>query len=256
MIRKIVERLGRGRTFKRRLPSDFNGAALVVSPDAQLKYLKRGESAFDDVVLRLAREEIGENERVWDVGANVGVLATAAAAKSPTNFSLAIEADIWLAGLIRRTAKLRENAGLSMDVLPVAVSDRCGTATFLIAERGRASNALESVGVARTQMGGAREKITVPTLTLDVILEDFEPPTFVKIDVEGAEDQALRGAEKLLREVRPTLAMEVGGKPAPEVNRILKEADYVFFNGDNPKEGRQPVEECPFNTVAVPREKL
>lgn len=43
-------------------------------------------------------------------------------------------------------------------------------------------------------------------VTLDHILED-ENVTFIKADIEGAEKPALRGAENIIRQMRPTLAI-------------------------------------------------
>ena len=45
------------------------------------------------------------------------------------------------------------------------------------------------------------------TISLDRFAGDL-PPDFIKIDVEGAEMEVLRGAEKLLREIHPALVIE------------------------------------------------
>lgn len=93
MIRSIIERISRGKSFMRRLPTEFHYTPLYVSPDAQLKYLKIGAHAFDDELLRIAREHIREDSHVWDVGSNIGVFAFAAASIARKGSALAIEAD-------------------------------------------------------------------------------------------------------------------------------------------------------------------
>src|SRR5512134_1826498 len=156
MLRKIAERLGRKRVFKRSLPSEFGGTPLYISPDAQLKYLRVGRGAFDADLLRVASEEIVPNSTTWDIGANVGVFAFAAASRAlPEGYVLAVEPDDWLANIICKSASLPENSRLAVHVLAAAVSDKVGTSTLLIAHRGRASNALQGVG--RDQMGGVRD---------------------------------------------------------------------------------------------------
>lgn len=40
LIRSILERLVRNVTFRRRLPSECGGAAIVVSPDSALQFIK------------------------------------------------------------------------------------------------------------------------------------------------------------------------------------------------------------------------
>ncbi len=46
------------------------------------------------------------------------------------------------------------------------------------------------------------------TLRLDDFVDEARPPGFVKVDVEGAEESVLRGAERLLAGHRPALIVE------------------------------------------------
>jgi FkbM family methyltransferase len=252
MLRTLAERLSRGRIIKRRLPREFGRTALFVSPDAQLKYLKPGAAAFDEGLLRLAKETVRADSVVWDIGANVGVFSFAAASLATKGSVLAVEPDIWLARIVRRSASLKKNRTLGVRVLAAAASNANGVATFLIAGRGRASSALEAAG-GRSEMGGIRERVVVPTLTLDTLLEHFDRPSVVKIDVEGAEDLVLEGAGKLLSDVRPTLLIEVGSEARGAATRILRKAGYVLFDGDLPPGERVEIPDCAFNTLAVPR---
>jgi FkbM family methyltransferase len=254
MLRSILERLLREKHLKRRLPLRFGRTPLYVSPDAQLKFLKPGDGAFDSELLSVISEHIREDSVVWDIGANVGVFSFAAASTAKKGKVLAVEADIWLAQLITKSLRLKENQALNIRVLPCAVSDRNGVASFLIASRGRASNALETTST-RSQSGGIREKTTVPTLTLDTLLEFFDSPTFVKIDIEGAEAMALRGAGRLLAEVCPVIYIEVGAEANEAVTSILSKAGYVLFDGSVPLKEQAPIDRCAYNTLAMPREK-
>jgi FkbM family methyltransferase len=251
LARTLLERLARGKKIRRRLPARFAPTSLYISPDSQLKYLKPGENAFDAELLRLVDEHVREDSRVWDIGANVGVFTFGAASVALRGSTLAVEPDIWLAQLLRRSHRLRSNRRLNVTVLPAAISDRNGLATLLIARRGRASNALESAG-GRSQAGGFRDKITVPTLTLDTLLEFAPAPTFVKVDVEGAEASVLRGATRLLREIRPRIYIEVGSENNAEVATLLRANDYLLFDGSRAAGERQSMRACVFNTLALP----
>ncbi|MCJ7631136.1 FkbM family methyltransferase [Candidatus Bathyarchaeota archaeon] len=206
-------------------------------------------------MLRIIDENIHEDSVVWDIGANVGVFAFGAASVVNKGSVLAVEADIFLAQLMRKSALLKENSGLSIEVLPCAVSERNGVATFLIADRGRASSAVEVVR-GRSQSGGIRKKVAVPTLTLDTLLDFFAPPSFVKIDVEGAEALVLKGADRLLSEIRPTVYIEVGSEANEEVTSIPHKSSYELFNGARPVQEQEPVGSCKFNTLAVPKEHV
>lgn len=253
MLRTLAERIFRNRIIKRRLPAVFGSAPLYVSPDSQLKYLRLGAKAFDAQLLRIASEEVEAGSIVWDIGANVGVFTFAAASKARGGTVVAVEADIWLAQLIRKSAALKQNASLQISVLPAAVSDRNSVEVFMISGRGRARNSLASEG-GRSQMGGAREEVLVPTYTLDTLLDHFPSPSFVKIDVEGSEKRVLEGASKLIETTRPSFYVEVGNQSAEWIADVFKNSGYKLYDGSIPRSERQPISGCAFNTLAIPHE--
>jgi FkbM family methyltransferase len=200
ILRTIVERLSREKVIKRRIVVDGKSVPLLVSPDAQLKYLKMGSGVFDQDLINIAEKYLTEKSNVWDVGANVGVFTFVASSVAHKGTVVSIEADIWLANILRKTAMFKEYANNTVCVLPVAISNENSIASFMVAARGRASNALEAAG-GRSQMGGVREKQYVPTLTIDTLLNTFPPPDFVKIDIEGAEYMALQGAKNIIPKI-------------------------------------------------------
>ena len=120
LIRTLAERLSRGVMLRRHLPADVGGRQLFVSPDSQLKYLKPGPAAFDAELLSIARSWVRPESVVWDIGANVGVFAFAAAGLATNGRTLAVEADPWLADMMRRSSALRSNRELRLDVLSAA----------------------------------------------------------------------------------------------------------------------------------------
>lgn len=251
VLRRIAERASRGVIIKRRLPASVGGANIYVSPDSQLKYLKLGRDAFDTALLRLAQTYVKRDWVVWDVGANVGVFTFAAAGVAAGVQVLAIEPDIWLAQLLHRSRALGENRSLNVKVLSAAIAQRNGVSEFAIAMRGRASNYLPSAN-GLTQAGGAREVVEVATLTLDTLLDSFTAPTFLKVDVEGAEILVLRGAHKLLSEVRPMMYIEVGEQNADEVAEILARYRYGVFDSTKPLLNQVKLARCPYDALAVP----
>ena len=58
--------------------------------------------------------------------------------------------------------------------------------------------------------------IVVEAETLDHFVADHRSPTVVKIDVEGAEEEVLKGAEEVFRRSKPTLICEVHNERAAE----------------------------------------
>jgi FkbM family methyltransferase len=234
------------------LPKAFGSRRIWLSPDAALQYLKLDWATASYDLLRAASKYVRESDVVWDVGGNVGVFALAAAHVAGRQGEvLAIEADPFLASLLQKTACDRTNSDRRINVLCAAASSETGIGRFLVAERGRASNSLESAG-HRSQAGGTRYVQFVPTVTLDRLLDYFGSPRIVKIDVEGAEAIVLRGAHRLLSECRPLIYIEVCGEPLDEVTSILRRYDYRLYDGDA-DDGKE-IAQCAFNTLAVPQE--
>lgn len=58
--------------------------------------------------------------------------------------------------------------------------------------------------------------VVVPVTSLDKFfarMPESEWPTFIKMDIEGAEKEALLGAERIIRQKRPKLAISAYHKP-------------------------------------------
>jgi FkbM family methyltransferase len=252
MIRSLVERWSRDRVLSRRLPADLGGHTLLVSPDSAARFWRRDLSQVDPLLLRLAREAVRPGAIVWDVGANVGLFAAAASFLAGSSGRvLAIEADGWLATLLRRSAATLPADHAPVDVLSVAVAARPGVADFCIANRGRAANHLASAS-GSSQAGGVRAVQKVVTVTLDGLLDWFPAPDLVKLDVEGSEADCLRGAAILLASRRPVVLCEVAGENAPEVGRLLHGHGYTLYDAARPAGEREPLAAPAWNTIALP----
>ncbi|MFC4293995.1 FkbM family methyltransferase [Novosphingobium tardum] len=221
-LRRLAELAMRNRRLVRHLPGEFAARPLVVSPDASLRWLRRDpwrdESALVFAVERLARP----GDVVWDLGANVGAFGLCAAARTRAPV-LMVEADAFLADLLRDSA--RRNPDLPIEVLCCAVGESEGVARFAIAGRGRSTNGLVE-GKISTQHGESREVRLVPTLSADRLLDSFPAPTVVKVDLEGGEGMFMKGARRLLGDIRPALYIEVHRDNRPSVFRALADQDY------------------------------
>jgi len=212
MLRRMLERASRNRKVRRKLP---NGIQIFLSPDSQLKYLK---PSFDGDLVDIAKEYVKTDSVVWDIGANCGVFSFLAAEAKER---VAVEPDPFLCHLIQESVALN---GVDLTVIPAAAYSSIGLADFAIAARGRASNYLTDVG-GRSQSGGERSRLRVPTTTLDFMLESLSAPTLVKIDVEGAEFEVLKGAANVLKK-RPVLYIEIGQAAEENCLALLKAAGY------------------------------
>ncbi len=254
-LRRWAEHFSRGIVLRRRLPAEFRKLPIYVSPEAGLRYWRWDLRKVDAMLCRMAQELVTTGSIVWDVGANVGLFTfSAAALASPSGSVLAIEPDLWMAQLLTKSARRIQRNGTEaapVAVLAAAVSEANGISQLQIAERARAANHLVETD-GSSQSGGSRSLQQTVTLTLDFLLEHFPSPTVLKVDAEGAELKALRGASKLLRVVRPVIWCEVSPENAVSVGELLREAGYQIYAAALPPDKRTPLQRASWDTLAVP----
>jgi FkbM family methyltransferase len=249
-IRRLVEHLSRGVVLRRRLPARFGRLPIYVTPEAGLRYWV-AMSRVDPVLYSMANELVKSGSVVWDVGANVGLFSLSAAANAGrSGFVLAIEPDFWLAHLITRSSQEIANYPCSkVEVLCASISDSQRVSSLEIAERARASNHLVGA-TGSTQASGRRCVQPSVSLTLDFLLDYFPPPLVLKIDVETHEVSVLKGAVRLLREIRPTIWCEVSHQNSAEITDLLHAAGYKLYGAET--QPHSPIDRAWFHTLAVP----
>lgn len=252
-MRTLIERISRGKSLRRRLPPRFGSRPVFLSPDAALTYLKWNWAEASAELLTAVAKYVKPADRVWDIGGNVGVFSFAAAhLVGEQGVVVTLEADPFLAYLLQKSANDAGNADRKVHIICAAASHEQSLALFAIAQRGRASSALELSG-HRSQAGGTRYVQYVPTITLDSLLEHFHAPQVIKIDVEGAEALVLRGATRVLSECRPLFYIEVSTENNHSVTDHFKRHGYRLYDGDA-ADGIE-LEYCVYNTLAVPNEQ-
>ncbi len=256
MLRTLAERLSRGIVVQRKLPADFASRRLYVSPDAALRFWHPARRDYDPVLLEFIRAFVKPRDVVIDAGANVGIFAFAAAqAAGAGGHVIAIDADEWLVALLRRSAGLKTPGEAEVTVIGCAIAGEQGLASFSIAARGRASNHLTATG-GSSEAGGTRETRVVVTTTLDVIAANTRRPNVLKIDLEGAEVGALRGATEILARDRPVVLCEVDAKNSKPVGDLFAQHRYALFDANSRSGHFRAVDSPSFNTIGCPRERV
>jgi FkbM family methyltransferase len=134
--------------------------------------------------------------------------------------------------------------GARVVVRPEALSDRAGTVTLTVPRVGGAAQeewgsiVKDYATIMRDDPRVERiDRWDVPTLTLDSLgLADV---TAIKVDVEGAEEEVLRGGIDLLRRCRPVLSVEIeerhrvgSTRAIPQLLRPLGYLGFFEFYGD------------------------
>lgn len=92
---------------------------------------------------------------------------------------------------------------------------------------GASAEAATAEHLRETVAGAKTETIPITTLDADFDLMRLPVPDLIKIDIEGWELQALRGARQLLLKHRPALYLEMHGETMAEKKR--KVAEIVGF---------------------------
>jgi FkbM family methyltransferase len=122
---------------------------------------------------------------------------------------------------------LRKAVPKNVRTYQMALSDFSGTATFNIPRTtGKTHNTRGSLQDVRG--GDGAHELEIQVIDLDSM--GLENIGFVKLDVEGNELAAIRGATKLIEEDRPVILAEltgVGGNPPGEVVELLESWDYL-----------------------------
>ncbi|HEV7921925.1 MAG TPA: FkbM family methyltransferase [Thermoanaerobaculia bacterium] len=164
---------------------------------------------------RVFREHVQPAGVVFDIGANVGFFTLLAAKLAKDGFVYAFEPLPGNLGYLRRHLAL--NQVRHAEILPIAVAASTGTARFAAAPS-------PSMGALAAD-GGL--EVAIDTLDRLVSVGRIRPPNFIKIDVEGAEHDVLRGAASVLREAKPTIFLSAHGWQQHELcSALLAEAGY------------------------------
>jgi FkbM family methyltransferase len=161
------------------------------------------------------------------VGANVGFFSLLAAKIiGPAGKVIAVEPHPETIRQLR--AQFEVNGLANAQVVEAAVCDRVGTTTLIdgFATMVKMTDLEPSLG------GGEANTITAVTTTLDDVAGQVGFPDVVKMDIEGAEVLALRGATKVLQR-KPTLLVEVHSEElSREFYALLATFGYRFYRVD------------------------
>lgn len=189
--------------------------------------LGTSEPAVQDAIAQL----VNDGHVVYDIGANAGfytVIAARLVGASGAVFAFEpLPANL---ALIEHNARI--NGFANVTVLPFAIGRTQARASFTLgfdSTRGGLSEVHAEPGTNGT--------IEVEVRSLDELISAglLPAPDVVKMDIEGAEVDALRGALTTLGERRPSLLIEIHGTAA-ELEPLLTEQGYTcrVLDSDEP----------------------
>lgn len=189
----------------------------------------------DTYISQIMSRVLTQNSNCIDIGCHSGSILSQMLSLSPFGIHYAFEPIPDLAN------KLKENFP-NVQVYAMALSDIDGEATFhhVITNPGYSGLKQRTYDTPNEQI----KTITVKTARLDDVLPPDLKVDFIKIDVEGAEMQVLKGAIRTLKVYKPYVIFEHGQGAAnhygttPEMiyGFLVNECGFNIFklNGSNP----------------------
>ena len=168
---------------------------------------------------RLLRRILSPGQTVCDVGANAGFYTLGMARMiGPNGRVIAFEPLPANLGKIRRHLEINKIDNVTL--CGCALSDKAGRIAFDLGENDFTGRISEQ----------AKDGVEVCTISLDEFIsqEGVADPTFLKIDVEGAEAKVLAGARALIQRAHPSMLIALHGQQAAlDCYAMLREAGYV-----------------------------
>lgn len=150
----------------------------------------------------------------YDLGANIGLFSLLAARCTGAQGQIfSFEPDAITAERLRRN--VARNGFANVNVVEAGVWSASGTLQFRPADDSSPDRGVGTFIGPESSSGKA-----VPTVALDDFVLGAPPPDAIKCDVEGAEQEVFRGAEKMLRTHYPWILCELHSQ---ENGRALRE---------------------------------
>jgi FkbM family methyltransferase len=167
-----------------------------------------------------------EYRRICDIGAATGLFSVAACARFRSGFVHAFEPSARQRILLRRNTSLN-GYGNRIDVIPEGLWNASGTMAFRT--HGAISSLRSSTGLPATLDFG--ERVLVSTLDDWARRRAIIGIDLIKMDIEGAELEAIEGAKATLLRDRPELLIQAyhvrdGARTFDRCATVLREMGY------------------------------
>jgi FkbM family methyltransferase len=198
---------------------------LELNPRTGQNYL-RGEA--EPQMQRILAERLRPGMVFYDLGANIGLFSLLAARiVGPSGRVFSFEPDAEAAARLRRN--IARNGFSAVTVVEAGIWSSSGSVNFLAA-----GSASPDHGTGRFVAVGGGMGTPTRCVALDDFIEGAPPPDAIKCDVEGAEVEVFRGAEKLLQGRRPWILCEMNSQGNDRNSReFLGRFGYTFERVDD-----------------------
>ena len=204
---------------------------------------------YDSMTIEIMKKYLQKDSNCIDVGANVGLFIDEILSIAPEGSHYAFEPLPELADLLKKKYLNK------LKVFDIALSDRKGISTFKFVETNPGYSGFKERSYDRPNE--IVKDIMVHTDLLDEIIPYDEKINFIKIDVEGAELQVLRGGMELIRKSKPIIVFEHGlgaadcynTKPADIYNLLCDELELKINTLHGLLQGREALSPVQFDDL-------
>lgn len=184
---------------------------------------------FDRTIVEVLQSLCRGQDRILDIGANIGYVSCALLHLNPDARVVSVEPQPRVFRLL--SGNLARVAGDRGRAIQAAVSNRAGTGTMSIASGNTGASKVVDAGAA----GEVKDALTVPLITGKQLFEmtGFERLDLIKIDVENHEETVFESLADVLSQQKPrAIVFEHSGdltSPAARIRRILDPLGYQLF---------------------------
>jgi FkbM family methyltransferase len=191
----------------------------------------RQEDLHEPAIIKAFARHVEGASIFADVGGHIGYYSCIAGVLNPRLKIFCFEMNRRLVPLIKNN--LEANALRDAVVVPSPVADK----HRLVSYDGMSKSGGQSIHAESQLAQKHAKRVYTETVTLDGYFgERGIVPDIIKIDVEGAEMDVLRGASSLLKQARPLLFLELHptklagfSSSVPEIVEYLGQAGYSFY---------------------------
>jgi FkbM family methyltransferase len=203
LVYKIVNAFTGGRGLRKKI----NGFFLRLPT----RYINYFPETYEQENFLFLQRQVKAGDKVLDIGAHIGLFSVIAAQLVGKNGKVyAFEPAAETNSLLKQTVAINKLESI-VETYQEAMGEKSGKATFYVsAVKGDNSNSTVSYKDDRKLFA-----MEVNMLSIDdfVKAKNLDKLSFIKIDVEGAEYDTLRGAENTLRNLQPACILAIHPEP-------------------------------------------
>lgn len=186
-------------------------------------YILKALPSSEYKLTRYLINSLQANDVFYDVGANYGLYSGLAAEIIESGEIHAFEPNpeifkYLIGGLGAKYKKI--------SCVKKALSNQVDKLTFYVKRNSSGGSTLN--GEVASTLKNHFDAINVPCITLDSYIKNHRLPTFMKLDVEGAEHFVIEGAATLFKRTKPVISLEVWG--AENGDRFSRKASEMLIN--------------------------